>query len=95
MRPENGELFEDWCYRARMFEHGVAMQRIAQGENIDIVLEEMSKRLLSKIIHPIYDLLKNDNLSQYDAEQSKNEYKRLYLDRVSPVADHVQFDMVD
>ena len=92
MKPNNGELYEEWCYRARMFEHGVAMQRIAQGEAVELVLEEMTRRLLSKMMHPLFDLAKEEIVNEYDPVKSREEYKRLYLDKVGPRADHVSND---
>ncbi len=92
MKPNQDELYEDWCYRARMFEHGVAMQRIAHGESIEIVLEEMSNRLLAKMMHPLFEIAKDEIIDDYDPVKSREEYKKLYLDKVRPVADHVVVD---
>jgi hypothetical protein len=94
MKPNDNELYEEWCYRARMFEHGVAMQRIAQGEDVELVLEEMTKRLLSKMMHPLFDLAKEEIVNDYDPVKSREEYKRLYLDKMNPVADHVINDEI-
>lgn len=92
MRPNNGELYEDWCYRARMYEHGIAMQRIAKGENVEIVLEEMSQRLLRKLIHPLYEITETEFDINFNKEKSKLEYKENYLNKMNPVADHVDRD---
>ncbi len=94
MKPNDNELYEEWCYRARMFEHGVAMQRIVQGEDVELVLEEMTKRLLSKMMHPLFDLAKEEIVNDYDPVKSREEYKRLYLDKMNPVADHVINDEI-
>lgn len=94
MKPSNNELYEEWCYRARMFEHGVAMQRIAQGEDVELVLEEMTTRLLAKMMHPLFGLAKEEIVNDYDPVKSREEYRRLYLDKMSPVADHVINDEI-
>lgn len=90
MRATEGELYEDWCNRARMFELGVAMQRIACGESADAVLEEMSQRLLNKLMHHLHELALTEVEINFDKEKSKLEYKENYLNKVNPAADHVQ-----
>lgn len=90
MRSTEGEFYEEWCTRARMYELGVAMQRIALGESRELVLEEMSQRLLKKLMHPLYELAQSEVKIDFDKEKSKLEYQENYLDKVSPVADHVQ-----
>ena len=89
MNPYHNELFEDWCFRARMYEHGIAMQRIAQGEDPGLVLEEMSKRLLAKMLHPIYKILEDEVIENYNPIKSQDEYKDAYFKKYSRVADHV------
>jgi hypothetical protein len=37
-------------------------------------------------------MIKDDNLKNYDGDKSRAEYKKLYLDKVGPVADHIQLD---
>jgi len=92
MRPIQDELYENWCDRSRIFERNVAISRISQNENIKLVLEEMSNKLLSKMMHPLFEIIKEEIVNDYDPVKSREEYKRLYLDKVGPRADHVSND---
>jgi glutamyl-tRNA reductase len=90
MKPYTNESYEAWAKRVAMFEHGHAMMQIAQGKDAEQVLEEMSRRIMEKLLHPIYKALKESTISTYDLEKEKASYKRNYLDK-NPhgVADHV------
>ena len=55
-------------------------------------MEDMSKRMAQKIMYPVYTAIKNSGVISIDMEESKKRYKENYLDRVSPVADHVVDD---
>ena len=90
MKPDPNESYESWCNRARMFEHGAALQRIAKGENVDEVLESMSRKLMEKLLHPIYKGL-HDQPSKFDVAQSRKSYEERYLNTTA--ANHA--DQVD
>ena len=87
MRIQEGESYESWCNRVRMYEHGWAMQRVAEGKDVDNILEEMSRRITEKLLHPVFVSLRAT--VPYDTEAAKLEYKRKYLDKNLPKADHV------
>lgn len=95
MKPKEGESFESWAARARMYEQGVAMQKIAQGEDPEKVLEELSRRLLDKLLHPIYKEIRESCITAYDSDVAKREYEEKYLKNYTPVADHVAEDFFD
>jgi glutamyl-tRNA reductase len=88
MRINSGESLESWAARVEMFEKGRAMQRIAQGEDVEKVIEEMSKRIRDKILHPILDSIHNSISQIYDAEKSRNEYNEK-MKNIGKAADHV------
>jgi glutamyl-tRNA reductase len=91
MRPLPNEPYEDWCKRVAMFENGHAMMQIAQGKDVDMVLEDMSRRIMDKLLHPIFKVINESTASTYDAEESKRRYKENYLDKnPKGVADHVE-----
>lgn len=95
MRPKEGESYESWLERARMYEHGVALQKIAQGEDPEKVLEEMSRRLVEKSLHPIYRAIQDSVISDFDPEESRKAYEEKYLKNRKPVADHVDGNLFD
>ena len=75
MRIQPNETLEQWASRVQKYEHGHALMRIAQGESIEIVLEEMSRRIVDKLKHPILDVIRNSRVSEYDLEKSKKSYR--------------------
>jgi glutamyl-tRNA reductase len=91
MRPNPDESYEDWTKRVAMYEHGHAMMQIAQGKDPEQVMEEMSRRIMDKLLHPIFKAINESSITKYDAEESKRRYKENYLDK-NPhgVADHVE-----
>jgi len=95
VRQNPDESYEDWAKRAEMYEHGRAMQKIAEGNSIDKVLEEMSIRLVQKLLHPIYDSIHNTATTEIDMEASRKEYAERYLNKRQPVADHVEGEIFD
>ena len=92
IRIHPDETFEEWVERVRKYEYGLALQQIAIGEDPMKVVENMSKRMSQKIMHPVYKAIKDSSVLSIDMEESKKRYKENYLDKVSPVADHVLDD---
>jgi glutamyl-tRNA reductase len=95
VKQREGESYEDWAKRVQMYEHGWAMQRIAEGNTVDSVLEDMSKRITQKLLHPLYKEISKSIISTYDAEAGKKEYEEKYLKYRTPVADHVEGQLFD
>ena len=87
MKPDESK--EDWAKRVQQYEHGRALQRIAQGDAVELVLEDMSKRITQKLLHPIIQDIKDGNQTEFDVEASRQRYKEVYLDKNSPKADQV------
>lgn len=63
------------------------MRLISKGKNEVEVLEEYSKRITEKLLHPLYPALFKP--VGYDVEESKRKYADAYLSKRGPVADHV------
>jgi glutamyl-tRNA reductase len=88
MRINPNESMKSWAARVEMFEKGRAMQRIAQGEDVEKVIEEMSKRIRDKILHPILDSIHNSISHIHDVEKSRKEYNEK-MKNIGKAADHV------
>lgn len=88
MKPNPNESMESWSNRVRMFEHGHAMMQIAQGKDVDQVMEQMARRIMEKMLHPIYKAIANTE-STYDAEAARQSYKEQFLDQVPRASDHI------
>lgn len=89
MKPRPDESYQSWADRVRMFEHGRAMQRVAQGDDINTVMEDMSRRIVDKMLHPIYRAL--HVVPEMDLEESRRTYMET-MAKVGPAADHVEVD---
>ncbi len=89
MRYKPGESIESWAERVRMHEYGEAIKQIANGEDVNVVMEAMSVRIMEKIKHPLLKEIREWGRSTYDATLSKENYKKNYLDKTKPVADHM------
>jgi hypothetical protein len=89
INPE--ESFEDWAKRVQQYEYGHALQRLAEGHDIDTVFEAMAMRIQQKLMHPIFIAIKNKPVD-FDLEASKKAYKEAYLDKNGPKPDHLTED---
>ena len=87
MKPNESK--EDWAKRVQQYEHGHALQRIAQGDPVELVLEDMSKRMTQKLLHPFIQDIKDSHKTEFDAEENRRRYREAYLDKNSPKADQV------
>jgi glutamyl-tRNA reductase len=92
MKPYPDESYESWADRVRMFEHGAALQSIAQGEDIAVVMERMSRKIMDKLLHPMYKAI-NAKTSTYDQERARKEYQDRYINRIPRAADHIEDDI--
>lgn len=88
MKPNIGETYESWANRVQMFEQGNAMMQIAQGKDMDKVMEEMSRRIMDKLLHPIFRAIREASVVEYDSAESIKRYKEKMANRTL-VADHV------
>jgi len=86
MRINPNETFESWVARVEMFEKGLAMQRIALGDNVENVMEDMSRRIMDKLIHPILKSFEQTKLPS--VEESRKKYEEI-MKNVAKAADHV------
>ena len=89
MRKNENESYEDWLERIDRFERGVALQRLAKGEDCDIVLEDFSKRITNKIKHALFEVIKNSMVDNFDVEKSRKDYENNFLSKREFIADHV------
>lgn len=91
MKPLPDESYESWCKRVQMYEHGNAMMRIAQGDNADEVMESMSRRIMDKLLHPLYLAIRESADTTVDMEELKRGYTEK-MEKRGLVADHVEVD---
>lgn len=52
---------EAWAERVRKYELGHALQQVARGQDINVVMEAMSARIQQKILHPVFIALKESH----------------------------------
>jgi len=90
VKPNPNESYESWCERVRMFEHGAALQEIALGKDPNEVMEKMSRKIMNKLLHPLYQAI-NESVKIEDAKDSRTSYEEKMKYR-GLVADHVDKD---
>ena len=89
MKYKSNEPIEEWAERVSVFEYGEALKHIAAGQDVDTVMEAMSVRIMEKIKYPMLKTIRNWGKTTYDATLSRQNYKKNYLDKTKPVADHM------
>ena len=80
---------EEWADQVRKYEYGVALQNIAKGEDVDLVMEVMSVRIVEKLKYPMLKEIKDWGKTTYDATLGRQNYEENYLKKVKPRADHM------
>jgi len=86
------ETFESWAHRVRTYEYGVALQKVAMGVDVELVMEDMGRRIVDKLKHHIIGVMKEQHKVTYDSVESQRVYREEYLEKLSPIADHVTED---
>ena len=64
MRKASEESYDQWLERMARFELDRAIRQYASGKNIEIVMEEMSNRIMKKTLDPIMKVLKENPIDK-------------------------------
>jgi glutamyl-tRNA reductase len=88
---ESKDQYSEWVEQARSIEIKKAHKRIAQGEDIDQVLESFSRNFMKKLLHPVLQEIRNVPIDLDALEQSKVAYYEK-MKIIGPRADHVKDD---
>ena len=64
LRSNPDESYESWVNRVEKHEIQIAAKRIEKGENIEMVVDEMSKNIIKKLLHPIFKNIQNSAISK-------------------------------
>ena len=91
MKIKPDESMESWASRVEMFEKGRALQRIANGDDPVTVMEDMSRGITSKLLHPILTAIRKSVPDNFDVEKNRQEYEEI-MKNVEKAADHVDAD---
>ena len=89
MRIQPNETYEEWTARVCKFEHEYALRQIADGADIDSVMEYMSKRIMQKLLHPVLVAIKSTPV-EVDIAANRKTYEETYLRHNKPKSDHVE-----
>lgn len=89
LKFKNVEVFDEWAIMAAEFEKQKALEKIKRGIDIEQVLEEFSKNMTAKLLHPVIKAIQSAAIMPYNNDQDIQRYKELYLDKSSKVADHI------
>jgi glutamyl-tRNA reductase len=88
MKYRPGEDIDSWANRVKMYEQGHALQRIAQGEDVDRVMEDMARRIVEKMMYPIIKSIKDSPTTDTKYEGTGRSMGEI----PTGVADHVVDD---
>ena len=69
-----------------------ALLKSEQGEDC---LDEFSKRIMKKLLHPLYNLILEQTKTPFDIESNRREYDLHYSSKNRPVADHMDKEKFD
>lgn len=67
---------EQWAEIVYNFEYEHAQDQIAKGTNVDIVTEQMSKRIMDKMLLPEIQKIKKSQ-STFDASENRRSYEEI------------------
>lgn len=70
MRKQKDETYQVWLERVNAQEYRIALNRISKGDDVELVVEEMSQRLLKKILHPLYENIVQSYYVDYNKKSS-------------------------
>ena len=91
MKIKQGETIESWASRVEMYEKGKALQRIANGDDPVAVMEDMSRGITSKLLHPILTAIRESVPDNFDVDENRREYEEV-MKNIEKPADHVDAD---
>jgi len=52
---------EEWADRVRKYELGLALQQLAKGQDVNLIMEAMAARIQQKLLHPVIIEIKKIN----------------------------------
>lgn len=86
MKYNTEESMEDWANRVHQYEYGHALQQLAKGQDVNVVMEAMAARIQQKMLHPVLTEIRNSSRKDYDMDKERQEYFRNLR---GPIADHI------
>jgi glutamyl-tRNA reductase len=89
MKKHKDDTYKEWCNKVRLYEYGIALQKIAKGEDAFLVMEVMSIKISQKLLHSLIEALKESQTSSYDILTARKNYETNYLNVSKPAADHM------
>lgn len=92
LKQHSDESPDAWALRVKQYEMGRALIQISQGHDSAQVAEEFSRRVMNKLEHWLIAYLQQIHKSNYDSQQSQQDYAENYLKRFGPKSDHVKED---
>jgi glutamyl-tRNA reductase len=87
LRYDPCESYDTWLSRIQAHELKLAHQKLARGQPIDQVMEELGQNLTKKFLHPIFAAL-HEPKKDYDMAQNRARYNEK-MKLVKPAADQV------
>ena len=91
----NNETMKEWAEKVRRFEYGRALQRLANGDPPEEVMEELSNRMMEKLKYPLMRMLAVPPPTAEQIAEGRKHYEETYLKHVAPRADQMDGNLFD
>ena len=91
----NNETMAEWAEKVRRFEYGRALQRLANGDPPEQVIEQMANRIMEKMKHPIMSALTVPKPTEAQIAEWRRNYEEKYVKNMAPRADQIDGNIFD
>lgn len=61
MKYTPGESYKKWAEKVKQYELGRALMQVAEGQDVNLVLEKMSDSIIQKLMHPLILAIKSES----------------------------------
>lgn len=92
MRINPNETYESWANRVQEFELAQARRELANGTDVNLVMEAMAARIQQKLLHPMFISIREGLREKFDVEKNRKAYEEAYLKNNDPKPDHLTDD---
>lgn len=94
MKYNPEESYEVWVQKVEAHEKSLAMKRLANGDPPEEVLEDMGRRLMEKMLHPIFKSLIPPKPTAEEIAESRKRYEET-MKMIGPRPDHIVDENID
>lgn len=94
MKYNSKESYEVWVRKVEAFELDIAKKRLAKGDAPEDILDAMARRMMEKMLHPIFKSLEPPPPTMQEIQESRRRYEES-MKMIGPKADHIVDEKLD